>query len=718
MSAESATPARRASFRPDVQGIRAVAVLLVVANHLAPGSLSGGFVGVDVFFVVSGFLITHLLLREAARDGRVSLAGFYARRARRILPAATLVTVVTVVGSLLTLAALRTQTVVVDALWATLFAGNARFALVGTDYFAQGQPPSPLRHYWSLAVEEQFYLVWPLLFLGCVLLARRRRGRSDAGAGGREQTLRRTLLVVLLVVVVLSLAWSWWATQSSPTTAYYSTFARAHELAVGALVAVAAPWLRLPGALRQALAIAGLVGIGAAAWLFTAGTAFPGVAALLPVLATAALLVAGGSGGEPSTAGARLLSLPPLVRLGDWSYSIYLWHWPVIVLVRSNLGPERFATFEVRAAVLALVLVLSWASFRWVETPFRVAGTFKRTGRAMLIYPVSVVAVVAVVLASNATLSYRLGEFSDEPAVSLGDYEDSVLAQDRYEALVQASVLAAEEGRAVPGDLTPGLLGLRSQTASLGECDYRTGTRQLCAIGDPDAERSIVVLGDSHARALSPAVEEIGRRHGYRVYVLVYSGCSASALQQVRQDTGDAWGECEEFKAWARSTIADMQPDLVVVSTSSGRFRNPDTGKQMGGFRRFPAYLRLIESGWEELFEDLASDARQVAVVGNTPKLPRETGVCLSQGDPDLGDCLFEPGPYAQREAAASFRAARAAGIDAVDAQRWFCADDLCPSVVGSYITMRDSEHMTPDYSRWLATPLARELGLEGPDGA
>ena len=704
-SRPSADPTRggRLGFRPDIQGIRALAVGLVVAHHVAPSFLTGGYLGVDVFFVVSGYIITALLLREADRDGRISLRGFYARRARRILPAATLVTIVTAVGSLLTLSLLRTQTVLVDALWTSGFAANVRLALTGTDYFAQGQPPSPLRHYWSLAVEEQFYLLWPLLLLLCLVLVRRR--------GGGPRDLRRVAGGLLAVVVAGSLAWSVWATWASPTTAYFSTFTRAHELAIGAACALLPRTLRLPGGIRTGLGLVGIAGIAVTAWVYTLDTDFPGVAALVPVLATAALIVAGEGAGDRPGPVTRLLGTAPLVRVGDLSYSLYLWHWPVIVLVRSNLGPERFGSISVRLLTLAVVVALSWATYRFVETPFR-------SGRAWTIYPVSVAAVVVTVIASTQVMSYRLGEFGGQPAISTADYDRAAVGTDRHEALVRASALAAQEGRPVPSRLVPGLLDLRSQTAPLGDCDYRTGTTRLCPLGDPGADHSIVVLGDSHARALSPAVEEIGETAGYRVYVLVFSGCMATSLTQIEKSTGRPASDCEAFKDWAERTVADLGPDLVVVSTSANRVRDPGTGVTLAGSPQLRRYHEVLRQGWRELFERLDEVAGSVAVVGNTPKLPRETGVCLSLGHPDLGDCAFEPGRFAEREARTSFAAARDAGIGAVDAERWFCAADLCPSVVGNFITMRDSEHITPDYARWLAPALAEELDIASSAGS
>ena len=223
---------RQQTFRADVQGLRAIAVLTVIAGHAGVSFLPGGFVGVDVFFVISGFLISQLLFREVERRGTLSIGDFYARRARRILPAATLVTVATLVASLLWLSVVDALDVVTDAVWATFFAANIRFSTVGTDYFAQEEGPSPLQHYWSLAVEEQFYLVWPLILLLCVVLIRR---RSSQGARVERPPLPKlTVFWVLVVLGLASFAYGVYLTANDPTAAYFSTPARAWELAIGA----------------------------------------------------------------------------------------------------------------------------------------------------------------------------------------------------------------------------------------------------------------------------------------------------------------------------------------------------------------------------------------------------------------------------------------------------------------------------------------------------
>lgn len=697
------TPAP-AGFRPDIQGVRAVAVLLVVVHHLGGLGVPGGYVGVDVFLVVSGYLITGLLLRDAERTGRVSLTGFYARRARRILPAATLVTAVTVGVSLLALPLVQVQTVVVDALWSTLFAANVRFASVGTDYFAQGEPPSPLQHYWSLAVEEQFYLLWPLLVLLVAIAARRRPVAS------RDRARTRLLWVVLAVVLVASVAWSVTATTTSPTTAYFSTPARAWELGAGAACALLlhrGP-LRLGRAGREVLGATGLLAVLAAALLYTPQTPFPGTAAALPVAGTVLLVLAGGRPGA-TTWTERLLSVRPATAVGAWSFSVYLWHWPAIIVARA-LTPGPLDLLD-QGALLAGVLVLAWGTYRLVETPFRRGVRWHRTGPALVIYPVSLVLVAGVAGLTHAVADDRLENGGGGDPIALGDYR-APRAGDPFVGLVGASVRAAQEGRDIPGGLTPGLDDLREAVAPLGACDYRTGTRELCSQGDAGAERTVVLIGDSYARALSPALDQVGADEGYRVHTLVYSGCMATGLVQVERETGEPWTDCEEFKDWALETIGGLEPDLVVVATHAAILVDPATGEGVVAADGREEYLGLLSEGYERLLGSLTPVADRVAVVAGTPRLERGPAACLSDGGTDLGDCALPPQPRAASQARVLMRAGRDAGATVVDAQRWFCGDDLCPAVVGPYVTLRDKEHMTPEYARFVAPSVAVALGL------
>lgn len=342
-------------FRPDVAGLRGIAVLLVVLFHAGLSQLSGGFVGVDVFFVISGFVITGVLLRERAKTNGTSLLGFYARRARRILPAATVVIIVTVLISYRWLGFIAGNQVAQDDKAAALFFANFHFISMSTNYFTSRLPPSPLQHYWSLSVEEQFYLLYPTIFL-CVALVWRR------------VPIVRKLAVVLLAVIGVSFVLAVVQTASNANAAYFSPFTRAWELALGALVAVGSgPLSKLPPVLAAVLTWAGVACVLLAAFLYTGATPYPGDAVALPVLGAAAIIAGGAA--APTLGAEALLGRLPLQWLGLISYSLYLWHWPLLVV------PEEQSSHPLsteRKLLLVLVAVaVSAFSFLLIENPIR-----------------------------------------------------------------------------------------------------------------------------------------------------------------------------------------------------------------------------------------------------------------------------------------------------------------------------------------------------------
>jgi peptidoglycan/LPS O-acetylase OafA/YrhL len=358
-------------FRPDIEGLRAVAVGLVLLFHGYGRPVTGGFVGVDVFFVISGFLITSLLLAEQIRNGRISITGFYARRVRRILPASALVVILTVVAAYHYLGFITGNDVATDAKWTAVFSANIHFALIGTDYLGSLQPPSPLQHMWSLGVEEQFYVVWPGLFLLLVVIVR----------GARH---RNALAATLLLIIGLSFTWSVVETMSDVTWAYFSPLTRAWELALGALVAVLAPTIgRLSaGWPTQLIALCGLIGIGLSAFVIDASTPYPGSAVALPVVSTA-LVIAAGCANVDTFVG-RALSVRPMQWVGARSYSLYLWHWPLLIIAAQYVGDE-LSRWQ-NTGLLLIAVIASALSYRLVENPIRRARVLtSRTGLSLAI---------------------------------------------------------------------------------------------------------------------------------------------------------------------------------------------------------------------------------------------------------------------------------------------------------------------------------------------
>ena len=693
----------RGSFRQDIQGLRAVAVLLVAVDHAHIGPFTGGYVGVDVFFVISGFLITSLLLREAQSAGRFSLRDFYARRARRILPAALLVIMVTLFLSVYLLDGAAALDVGGQGIWATFFAANIKFAADGTDYFAAGAPPSPLQHYWSLSVEEQFYLAWPLVLLAALWALRRRLG-----------TPHRAAVPVLTVVVLGSFAWSLVLTSSNPIGAYFSTTARAWELGLGALTAALAPRIaRLAPALLTSASWLGLAMIGAASVLYTEQTPFPGSAAALPVVGAALLL--GGGINARSWGPQRALSAPPMRAVGDWSYSFYLWHWPAIIFAKSAWGPVHGWS---GVLVLGVALGVSVLSYRYVETPFR-EGRMLRLSRtrALLLYPATIVIVLPAVAVAGHVV--RAGTDAGGPAISLSDYGQRpgdprpAFSDDPTIALVQASVLAAENEMALPAGLEPNPLDLRKSIPDLGDCQYfgmATAALHLCPHGDPGAERVMVLIGDSHARQWIPALDEIARDRGFRAYFLVREGCPAIDQTPWRSNGVGPNLDCQAFQDWAVSTVAGLEPAITLLATDANEGGYADEhGRHVTDDDTIAA---MVESGMAAEIEKIAPHSSRVVVIGDPPIHSVSPIRCLTKRHPTLRGCLAPPTERSLQMRRATRRAAAASRAEYIDTTPWFCFRGECPTVVGRIVTHRDPEHITIDYSRHLIPVLARALHL------
>lgn len=373
--------------RADVQGLRAVAVLVVILDHVGMPGLAGGFVGVDVFFVISGYVITRMLLRNPDHSRGAWFLDFYAKRARRIVPAATLVITLTVIATFELTSFIRGARVLPDATAASLFLANFHFIETGTDYARLGGDPSPLQHYWSLAVEEQFYLFWPLLVILAIAVATR----------SRRVTLSQIVFGLLVAIVAASYTYSIVLTSVNGTAAFFSPLTRAWELAVGCLVAVAQPWLAARVSANPVLASAlGCSGIAAIAWsvVFLDDTSrFPGWVAAVPVLGAAFILVAGM--GTHRTLAATVLGTRAFVYTGDISYSLYLVHWPIFAITAVCLDDEF--SWPVQLLLVGVTFAAAAVMYHGFEDPIRRSRVLAaRPWLSLAIIPVSIAIVFAV----------------------------------------------------------------------------------------------------------------------------------------------------------------------------------------------------------------------------------------------------------------------------------------------------------------------------------
>jgi peptidoglycan/LPS O-acetylase OafA/YrhL len=665
--------------RSDIQGLRAVAVLLVALGHAGVPGLTGGYVGVDVFFVLSGFLITGLLLSEALETGRVSLVRFYVRRARRILPAAVLTLVVTTIAAQHLLNFVRARDVVTDSIWASFFAANVHFAALGSDYFQQGQPPSPIQHFWSLSVEEQFYLVWPSLFV--LALFGLARGHARRGR----------LLLVIAAAGVASLAWSIHVTAATPASAYFSTPARAWELALGAGLAVAAPtFARLPAFAHVVLGWAGLTAVACAAALFSGSTSFPGYAALLPAVGAALVIVAG----EHRLSVGRPLSIAPLRYVGDRSYAFYLWHWPVLVIAALYAGHDL--SLVAKLVLLAGAFGLSIVSYALVESPLRRRRWPTPVGG--LAWPTSAAAVLAVAFVVSGSLNgtakrLEAAAASVKPPVLIDTAAAASLEEPPDAPLppVVAAVRAAENGAPIPSPLTPPVGNLRNDIYRFPNgCTPRRGqTRsRVCRLGDQSSSKMIAVIGDSHAQMWMPTLLDMAQRDSWVVIPFVKVSC-------IPRTWLDARGECRTWYRWATKRAGQLRPDVTLI-----------VGSWAGTWAPTRA-IRAISA----TTATMRRSSRAVIVVDDPPGQRNDPTDCVLDPNSTMKTCSAPQTKVQQRTSAAIAANARRQRVGFLKTLGWFCAPTrngrkiLCPLVINQTITYLDRGHVSKTYALELAQP-------------
>jgi peptidoglycan/LPS O-acetylase OafA/YrhL len=658
-------------------------VLLVVLAHAGVGFLAGGFVGVDVFFVLSGFLITSLLLAEARRSGSVSLPEFYLRRARRILPAAALTLLVTDVAVYFLTNFVRAREAVDDSLHAAGFAANFHFAARGVDYFSRGDPPSPVLHYWSLSVEEQFYLVWPLL-LSLALFGLAFRGRR--ATSGRERRLR--WLVVALATA--SLAWSIHLTATAPTAAYFSPLTRAWELGLGAATAVCASMLaRLPAALKVGLGWAGIAAIAAAALVFSGTTPFPGWAALLPTVGAACAIVAGMGERTPRLAVGRLLALRPMFMIGDRSYALYLWHWPVLILAADYAGHEL--SVASRLGLVVGAFLLSCLSYALVENPIR--RRVRSRAKTGLVVLVCMAAFLGTAMASLAGIDREQQRFegpvASAPVGPVGIHGPTSTAKGALPTVI-AAVEAARRGAPVPSPLQPAIARLKGLgpvylpgAACIGHDVSRVVATGICRVGDPSSRKLVVLLGDSHAMMWLPALLETAWHDHFAVVPLLRLGCTPG-----RWTATDDNGGCRAWFQWAVAQVERLHPQLTLLGGSIDQKQTPYARAAIEG----------LVGGAQELHR-----LGPVAVVGDPEGLDFQPVDCLLSRHASMRACTttWPAGALAAYDEVR--RRVTQLGAAFLATRGFVCFERSCPAVIGHTIAWADDNHMSTAYSARVA---------------
>jgi peptidoglycan/LPS O-acetylase OafA/YrhL len=643
----------RPGFRSDIEGLRGLAILLVVAFHAGVSRLAGGFVGVDVFFVLSGFFITLSLAREVERRGDVDLSAFYTKRAQRLLPAFLVVFFATLGAVLWLYAPIDQPSIASDARWIAVHAGNVLFAQSALDYHASDR--NPLLHTWSLAVEQQFYLVWPLLF---ALIGRRY---------GVAKVTRPRMLVWVAVAGVLSFALSLWATTAAQPWAFFGMPTRIWEFALGGAVALGADSTAASSNARGALIqAAGLIAIAIGVVTYHGATPYPGAAAILPALGAVALLIGGML--APDNVVRRAMGNGMLRWFGRYSYSWYLWHWP---LVGVGAALDWRIGVAGKLAWSAFALLLAVLTTEYVEEPVRRGEiTWLENHRVPLAAAIASIAAVLVAHASMLAARQRVAS----PA-------QRTFAQARADNMEHDCWGTLLDNPSAP-----------------------------CVFGDMNARTSVMLLGDSHAEHWLPALDRIGRERGWRVTAMIKPACPVADLKVfISRRLKRHYAECGEFRAAMLRRILRERPALVILSSYDHYVDREDTESSWG----------VSPAAWRDALRrtyTLLSEAGlRTVVIRDVPDAGFDAPACLSRraaGMPfarpceyDLGEALHPRAVAAQSAAARGL--ARLAFVDMTDR---VCSSRPCPVVQRGDIVFRDGDHLTARFSRAEAPVLGARI--------
>lgn len=691
---EEVSPRPKTTFRPDIQGLRTIAVVAVIVDHLFhwPG---GGFVGVDIFFVISGYLITGLLLREHAKTGHISFTKFYARRIKRILPAALLVLIATVVATYFLTPGVRFARTFSDSIWAALFAGNWNLGIQGTDYFQTAQIPSPVQHFWSLAEEEQFYFVWPWLMLAILAI----------GYGVFKWTHgqgRVALGIAIGSITIGSFVYSLMLSSTDPNWAYFNAFSRAWELGVGALLAILAYKFTAKSiVLRTAMAWVGLAGILTSLFI-TTSAGFPAPGAILPVLSTGLVLLAGANGAQPY--------LWPLTNrgaqhVGNLSYSLYLWHFPVIILLLAVL-PDTSPSYFIAAIVL--MIVLSLAGYFLVENPIRKSGwltatpeekklaarrrrrarrrraaRYDRFGGTIGVAKIGALAIAAVAATIVVVIAFQpppesaIAGTAPSPSTSV-TAQEALLAQQKA-----AAAAVAEEVRCVGApvrDSTSGcsltsLDGVLRPAAGDAEGDNQSTCWidagkpiDVCHFGTGPLR--VAIVGDSHGQDLLTSLIPSANKQGWKVDAYIGNQCLLST---------EAFSKCSAHQSILDALVT--KPAYDVVITTAARVQQASV------------------EGFTDEYKAIVATGAKLIVIADVPAITDDALLCVQRVgfDPTNNDCGSAPSsqPDNQIEAAKAVP-----GVKVVDMTSFYCDGDFCPAVIGDTVVYRDSlGHLTSTWS-------------------
>lgn len=661
------SPAIGSGIRPEIQGLRAIAAMAVVLFHIWPHFAPGGYAGVDVFFVISGFLITSLLIRESQKTGQIHLGTFYWRRLWRLIPLALFVIFAVGVFTPLLLPPSQWKQVAIESVSSAFYFQNWQLAAMSVDYLASEDAPSPLQHYWSLSIEEQFYIFWPALIMLTYGISRR-----------REMSFIKNLTALIVVVSAASLLSSIQLAWNGSSSGYFLTQARIWELGLGACLSILSLQQRQGNeTANNIMGLIGLVAICLSIFLFSEQTPFPGYAALLPTLGTVLVIRAGETGAWLSAY--RLLKNEPFQWLGDRSYSIYLWHWPIVIFYKMSVS-EEIGLFT-GAGLLALTLALSTLSKKYVEDRFRhPVMTFQWWQRAtpfLLFLPLPLI-----------LWGWSYHQISDQKAY----------IKAHSEAYPGARALLPDAIPISARYVSPPLAMSRFDKAAVYTNGCHLADNDIepvgCTYGNPDGALKVFLIGDSHAVNWVPAFKILAQKHGWNATSYTKSACGLMPILTSRND--HPYTACLEWGRKMNALIQQEKPDLVITTQSRTKGLPPENNASVP---------QTIEAGLKAEWQMIEATGARVVAIADTPTWPVDPDVCLFRDR----HCSIPVDPTWKADPIIE-AANEMPSVTLINLDHFFCPDQICPAVIGNVIVWRDRQHVTQTYSRSLAPTLDDSL--------
>lgn len=660
----AASVSERSTYRPEIQGIRTIGALLVACFHIWGGRVSGG---VDVFFVISGFLITGSLYREVQRDSTIDVIAFWGRIAKRIAPMAYAVLTLTLCAALLWMPLARQEGFLSEVLYSAFHLENLKLAMNSVDYLAREEAPSPVQQFWALSVQVQFYAVWPFLLM------------ATAAAARRLRSTQATFVAALGLISLASLAYSIIQTAREPDPTYFDTFARVWEFALGGILAIALPHVSVPARIRLVAGWLGLMLVVSCGFVLPASLDFPGYVALWPTMGAALVLVSGGSGLRFGAD--RILASRPLVALGDISFSFYLWHWPVLIFYmivreRTQIGPLG------GLCIITVAFCGAYCTHRWLEQPIQRSSL----GKARWWHAHAMGAALATPVLM-LTLGWQFSNYLEEIR--------------HREALAQVALYYP--GGAIPMNaataLTPGLPLLPTPASVPGtypnHCQQKSREYEVttCDYGVVEGyHKTIALVGGSHSAHWLPALEELAHEYKWKVVAITKSGCPFTTGAK-------ASSSCARWNKDVHGVLLRVRPDVVFTTS---------TRRRSIGDHAPPGYIKQ----WEQLAEHKIS----VIAIRDTPRMADDVLECVEKNLLNISKCgVARERMYGDVDPTSALKS-KLTNVSFIELIDQFCDAEMCLPVNGNMLIYRDAHHINIPYSRTLASPLGEKMRQVRPD--